>query len=428
MIRRLCEFGPVTMIHFGPIRNYVISDPGYIDEVLMDRDDVYIKDRELRNMKQLLGQGLLTADGETWRRNRKLAAPALKRKQIEAYAEWMVELTQQALDRWEDGRVFDLHHEMMAVTLKVVFKTLFNVAMDERVDEIGRCIDEAMEAIYKRTHTPWRLVPSALPLPSAPARQFDRAVARLDEVVYDLIARRKQDMSEGDDLLYRLLIANDDDGGMSNTQLRDEILTMFIAGHETTALTLSYAWYRLSFQPEIAQRLFDEVDAVLGGRTVTAADTQHLVYTKAIVQETLRMDSPAWIIGREAVRDTTLGPYLVKQGTQMLMPQSVLHYDPRYFEQPHEFRPERWLDPSFEKGLPRGVYFPFGGGPRVCAGQYFAMMELLLMVATMAQNFALENVMTAPLTRKPAITLRPAVPITMRARRRANSASAKASA
>lgn len=410
------QWGTVAAVRLGNLYNYVICEPEYIHAVLMDRDNAYRKDAIVQDLDELLGQGLLTAEGDAWRRNRKLAAPALKRKQIEAYADWMVELTNRELDRWRDGAVVELHQAMMGLTLKIVVKTLFNIDLEEQIEQIGGYIDDAMDIFHKRTHTMWRLVPKSIPTPLQ--RRFAQTIASLDEFVYELIARRRDDMEEGDDLLYRLLIANDEDGGLTDKQLRDEVLTMFIAGHETTALALSYAWYLLSTNAEVSRKLYAEVDEVLGGRTPTAADTSKLPYLLAVVQETLRMYSPAWIIGREAMRDTTIGPYFVPKGTQVLLPQSVVHYEPQYFADPFEFRPERWLDPNFEKSLPKGVYFPFGGGQRVCIGQHFAMMELLLMVATMVQRCELENAMATDLRTQPAVTLRPTVPISMRVHHR----------
>jgi cytochrome P450 len=195
--------------------------------------------------------------------------------------------------------------------------------------------------------------------------------------------------------------------------LRDEVITMFLAGHETTALAITYGWFLLSHHPDVAQRLFDEVDQVLGDRPATAADVGDLPYLGAIVKETLRMYSPAWIIGREPIEDVQIGPYLIPKGSQVLMPQSVVHYDERWFENPYDFRPERWLD-GLEKRLPRFAYFPFGGGARVCIGNHFATMEAILIIATMAQRFDLENVMTQELDTQPSVTLRPTVPVDMR--------------
>lgn len=410
------RYGDVSAFHLGTFRTYLFCDPELIEEILVKKHDVFLKDAITHDLEDLLGQGLLTSEGDFWRRQRKLAAPALKRKQIEAYADWMVELTNEELDRWSDESELELHHRMMALTLRIVVKTLFNVDFDGQVEEIGNAIDSTMEVFDKYTHTLWRYVPDQIP--THLTRQFDRSVAKLDEVVYDLIRTRRESGEEGDDLLWRLLVANDEAGnGMTDQQLRDEAITMFLAGHETTALAVTYAWYLLSLNPDVARRLFDEIDEVLGDRPATADDVMRLPYLKAVVQEAMRMYSPAWIIGREPVEDVEIGPYLVPKGTQVLMPQCVMHYDENWFPDPQAFEPERWLA-GLEKELPRFAYFPFGGGPRVCIGNHFAMMEAMLLIATMAQRFDLENVMRTPLKVQPSVTLRPVVPVSMKVHRR----------
>lgn len=410
------RYGVASTFRLGTFQTMLFCDPELIEEVLMRKHDAFHKDAITHDLDELLGRGLLTAEGDFWRRQRKLAAPALKRRQIEAYADWMVELTNAELDGWKDGEELELHHRMMALTLRIVVKTLFNLEMEEQVDEIGEAIDTTMEVFHKFTHTPWRFVPEQVPTPLS--RRFDEAVEALDRVVYSLIEKRRASSEEGDDLLYRFLIAADDDGNhMTDKQLRDETLTMFLAGHETTALAVTYAWYLLSTNRDVAQELFREVDDVLGDRPATVADVGRMPYLKMVVQETLRMYSPAWIIGREPQRDVQIGPYRVPRGTQVLLPQSVMHYEERWFPDPYRFQPERWAD-DYEKSLPRFVYFPFGGGPRVCIGNHFAMMEAMLLIATMAQRFEFRNRMDGELRVQPSVTLRPVVPVSMKVKAR----------
>ncbi len=410
------KYGLVSQARLGMFQTMLVYDPELIEEVLVKRASLFHKDALTHDLEEMLGRGLLTNEGEDWRRQRKLAAPALTRRQISTYADWMVELTNAEVDRWQDGEEVELHHRMMELTLRIVVKTLFNLDIEERIDAIGHAVDEAMEVFHKYTHTPWRFVPRAIPTPLS--RKFDRSIEFLDEVVYDLIAKRRASNEEGDDLLYRFLIANDEDGnGMTDKQLRDEVLTMFLAGHETTALAVTYAWYLLTKNPWAMQRLHEEVDEVLGDRPATADDVREMPYLNQVIKETMRMYSPAWLIGREALEDLELGPYRVPKGTQVLFPQVVMHYEEQYFPKPHEFRPERWHD-GFEKSLPRFAYFPFGGGPRVCIGNHFANMEAALMIATMAQRFGMENRMAGPLKTAPAITLRPSVPVNVRMVRR----------
>jgi cytochrome P450 len=411
------RYGDAVSYYLGTFRTYQFTDPELIEEVLIRKHRSFHKDAITHDLEELLGRGLLTSEGTFWRRQRKLAAPSLQRRQIRAYADWMVDITERELETWRDGEEFELHHAMMGLTLKIVVKTLFNLEMEDKIEEIGESIDTAMHVFDKSTHTLWRYVPEQIP--THLSRAFDQAVAHLDEVVYDLIDKRRASGEEGDDLLWRFLVANDEDGNtMTDRQLRDEVITMFLAGHETTALAITYAWFLMSHHPDVAQRLFDEVDEVLGDRSATAEDVNELPYLKAIVQETLRMYSPAWIIGREPVEDVQIGPYHVPKGTQVLMPQSVIHYDERWFDHPYEFRPERWLGGELEKELPRFAYFPFGGGARVCIGNHFAMMEAILIIATMAQRFDLENIMTDELETQPSVTLRPSVPVEMRVHER----------
>ena len=407
------EWGDSAAIWLGAFRTYFFANPEHIEEVLIRKASSFEKDAITPELSELMGQGLVTSEGELWRRQRKLAAPALTRRQIEAYADWMVELTENELADWQDGQEIELHHAMMAMTLKIVVKTLFNIDMGEEVERIGEAVDEAMEVFDKKVHTLWRFVPDFIP--THLDRRFDRAVGYLDDTIYDLIRKRRASDEEGDDLLYRLLIANDDDGsGMTDQQLRDEAITMFLAGHETTALVLTYAWYLMSHEPEVARRLFEEVDEVLGDRSATANDVGELDYTTAVVKETMRLYSPVWLIGREAMEDVQIGPYDVPKGTQVLLPQCVVHRDERWYDDPGEFQPERWLDPEFEKSLPRFAYFPFGGGARICIGNHFAKMEAVLCLATMAQRFDFENLMTRPIETRPAVTMRPVVPVPMK--------------
>lgn len=413
-LRRVAQtYGPASAFWLGGFRTYLFTEPALIEEVLLDREGVFLKDAITHELEDLLGHGLLTSEGELWRRQRKLAAPALKRKQIEAYADWMVELTRREIAAWRDGTTIELHHAMMALTLKIVVKTLFNLEVEDEVGRIGAAIDDAMDVFHVHTNTPWRFVPRAIP--THYRRRFARAVAELDAMVFRLIEQRRRDPAEGDDLLSRLLAANDDDGeGMSDKQLRDEVITMFLAGHETTALAVTYTWYLLSLAPDSARHLFDEVDEVLGDRPATADDVGRLPYVRAVVQESMRLYPPAWIVGREASRDTIVGGWHVPRGTQVLTPQCVVHRDARWFDDPDTFRPERWLGGELERSIPRFAYFPFGGGPRVCIGNHFAMMEAILMVATIAQHWDMENMMSGPMETQPAVTLRPIVPVSMR--------------
>ncbi len=411
------EYGDFVNFRLGTFNNYLISDPEMIHEVLIGKSKVFKKDAITHDLEELLGQGLLTAEGEYWRRNRKIAAPALKRKQIASYADTMVSLTAKHMDAWKQGHQTELHHDMMQLTMAIVVKTLFNLDPGEEVAAVEESIEKAMHFFHLNTHTLWRFMPEALPMKARD--DFYAAIEMLNSVIYKLIEDRRNSDEEGDDLLHRLILATDEDGNhMTDAQLRDEAITMFLAGHETTALTISYTWRLLAENPDVARRLYQEVDDILGGKPATVDDVRKLKYTEAIIKESLRIHPPAWIIGREPTEDVEIGPYLIPKGAQVLMCQSVLQMLPKYFVEPTQFRPERWLDPEFEKSLPRHVYMPFGGGPRVCIGNHFAMMEAILVVATMTQHVELDMDLSIPLTKQPAVTWRPTSPLNISVSRR----------
>lgn len=274
---------------------------------------------------------------------------------------------------------------------------------------VGGSLDKAMYYFHLMTHTPWRFVPEFLPMPAR--TEFEEGGKILNGIIYDLIEKRRA-ATEGDDLLFRLIQARDEDGNaLSPEQLRDEVITMFLAGHETTALTVTYTWLLLMQNPSVKARVFEEVDRVLGDRLGTDEDVRQLPYLTAVIKESMRIYPPAWIIGRDAMEDVEIGPWKIRKGAQVLVSQMVMHHKPEYWGDPEVFRPERWLDPGFEKSLPRFAYMPFGGGARVCIGNHFAMMEAILILATMAQTVDMDLKMTQELRVQPAVTMRPVTPI-----------------
>jgi cytochrome P450 len=315
----------------------------------------------------------------------------------------MVALTQQLLQTWQPGQARDVHADMMRLALEIVGQTLFGANVGGLADEVGRILEDAMHFFASPVFLfPWL---SWLPLPVT--RRFRRVCRQLNDLMYKTIAHRRASGGEGDDLLSRLLLVRDEDGSqMTDAQLRDELVTLFLAGHETTALAMSFIFYLLALHPEAVTRLEAELDAVLGGRPPTTDDVPRLRYTDWVVKEAMRLYPPAPGIGREALTDCEIRGYFVPRGTQLSLAQWVVHRDPRWYEQPDDFRPERW-DNDLARRLPRGAYFPFGDGPRICIGNYFAMMEAVLILATVAQRYRLELVPGYVLDLFPSVTLRP---------------------
>jgi cytochrome P450 len=404
-------WGDVVHSNMGPHPSLLIQDTDLIEEFLLKKHDSFHKDMFVKLLDPIVGQGLLTSEGKLWRKQRKLAAPALQKKQIAAYAETFVSLTAQACEEWtsQGAQTRDVSRDIMALTLKIVVQTLFGMSLEDGVEEIGQLVDLLMEHLNLEFHSPLLLVPQSVKTPSR--KKFLKHVARLDDVLRDLIARRRAG-AEGDDLLWRFITARDEDGQpMPDKQLRDEAITMFLAGHETTSLAITYAWDLMTRNPDALNRLVREVDEALGERAATMEDMGKLPWTKAVVQETLRLHPPAWILGREAIEDVQLGPWHVKAGTQVITSPWLLHRDARWFKNPLDFMPQRWLGGQLEASLPRYGYMPFGGGPRVCIGNHFAMMEAMLVIATMAQRVRLKRVSAAPLQFVTSVTLRPALPV-----------------
>ena len=392
---------------------YLLSNPDHIEQVLVRDNRNFIKARLTRSELSILGNGLLTSDGDFWRRQRRLAQPAFHRERVENYAGTMVSYTQRMLEGWRYGETRDVHHEMMRLTLEIVAKTLVDADITEDAEGVGEALGAVMSHFSDQGNGVFlRMLPDSVPTPSN--LRFRRAQQRLEKFIYAIIEERRRSGRDTGDLLSMLLHARDEDGdSMSDEQLRDEMMTIILAGHETTALALSWTFYLLSKHPEVETKLTAELERVLGGRSPTVEDLPKLTYTDVVVKESMRLYPPAWGIGREALEDCEVGGYHVPAKTQLFISQYVVHRLPHSFENPETFDPDRWTD-GLEKRLPKYAYFPFGGGPRLCIGQPFAKMEAALLLATIVQNFDLELVSKKYITPQPSITLRPKEGVKMR--------------
>ena len=414
--RNLRQYGDVVRARLFDREVILLGHPDLVEEVLLTHHRSFVKHTFFwRHVRAIFGQGLLTSEGDFWLHQRRLAAPAFHARRIAGYADIMVRFTESMLARWQDGQRLDVHHEMMQLTMEIVAKTLFDAEVDEH-EEISRAFEEVIAEIALRFRMPLP-IPDWVPIPRN--RRYLRAVGRLEGLVYRFIAERRASPGDRGDLLSMLLAARDDDGrAMSDKQLRDESITLFLAGHETTAITLSWTWYLLARHPEVETRLAAELDAVLGERAPTLEDLPRLVYAEQVIKESMRLFPPAYAFGREAIEPVEIGGYPLREGTTVFMSPLFMHHDERWFAQPEQFRPERWTA-ELEGSLPRYAYLPFGGGPRICIGNRFAMMEAVLLLATIARRFRLRLQDERPIATFPSITLRPqgGVPVVLAARR-----------
>lgn len=406
-IERCRDYGDVVRMRFLYLTVHFIYNPDHIEYVLSSNARNFIKSRSLRSpfFQRLVGNGLLTSEGETWKRQRRLAQPAFHRQRISSYGEVMVEYAQRMTSGWQGGEVRDIHRDMMRLTLEIVVKTLFNADVSGEADKVGRVLAQMVKPFASQATLKW-ILDNRLPTPTH--RRFNEAAREIDEIVFRIIAERRSSGSDEGDLLSMLLAAHDEDGSqMSDRQLRDEVMTLFLAGHETTALTLSWTWYLLARNPDIEKKFHAELDEVLGGRLPAVSDLPHLKYTEMIAKESMRLYPPAYGVGREAIQEFELGGYRVPAKSQLFMFQWVTQRDPRFFTEPERFYPNRWTE-DFNNSLPKYAYFPFGGGPRACIGNYFAMMEIVLLLATIGRRFRFSLLPDHPVTLLPAMSLRPA--------------------
>ena len=396
---------------------FLLKHPDQIRDVLVTNQHDYAKGAGLQWAKRFLGEGLLTSEGELHTRQRRLSQPAFHRQRIGSYAAVMADYAVKTGDRLREGLPFDMHAEMMALTLAVIGKTMCDAEVGAEAAVIGEALADVL-ALFPRFVLPFAGLLHRLPLPAT--RRFDRACARLDGVVYRMIEDRRRSGVDRGDLLSMLLMARDEegDGGrMSDAQLRDEVMTLFLAGHETTANALTWAWYLLAQNPEAEGRFHEEVDAVLAGRRPSFEDLPRLRYTEMVLAESMRLYPPAWGLGRRALRDQVLGGVAIPAGALVLMSAYLVQQDPRFFPDPQRFDPLRFT-PEAKAARPKFAYFPFGGGARQCIGEPFAWMEGVLLLAALAQRWRFRLDARARVEPRALITLRPRHGIRMRAERR----------
>ena len=402
------EYGDVARARFLYIDAYFVSHPDLIERVLVTENRSFIKPRSFRTpfFSRIVGQGLLTSEGDFWRRQRRLAQPAFHRDRISAYADEMTDSTERLTEGWQDAETRDLHEDMQRLTMEIVTRTLFSAEItDADAESIWEALAEIARPFSRQATLKWI---ADNRLPTRAHRRFFRNVARLDEVVYRIIAARRASGEDRGDLLSMLLAARDEDGGrMSDLQLRDEVMTLFLAGQETTALALTWAWHLLAENPEAEATLHAELDEVLEGRRPARFDDlPRLRFAEAVVKESMRLYPPAWGVGREAARACEVGGYRIPRGAQVFMMTYVVHRDPRFFREPESFRPERWTNGETNE-LPKFAYFPFGGGPRLCIGNSFAMTETVIALSTIARRFRFRHAPGhAAVTPLPAMSLR----------------------
>lgn len=406
------RYGDFVTVRLGPRPAAFIFDPHDAESVLVDHYKNFRKNFIIRRTRVVIGDGLLLNEGESWLRQRRLIQPAFSRTQIAQYALTMAETTARALNGWDEGKSIDAHREMMLLTRSIVSRCLFGSDVDEGSETIETVIERLMTNFTKLTDSAI-LIPLFVPTPTN--LRFRRDKQELDALVYRFIERRRQQPDSEDDLLSVLLQARNEDGqGMSDRQLRDEVLTLFLAGHETTASALTWALYLITEHPEASRHITAEVDAILGERIPTADDVPQLKYTEALLKEAMRLFPPSWLMGRETVKPCTLRGRTIPKGWNLLICPWVIHRDARWFDAPDTFRPERWLDPA-AKAIPRGAYLPFGAGPRQCIGNHFAMMEAVIILASIAQRFTLHRDRSQPVDLVPLVSIRPkkGLPITV---------------
>jgi cytochrome P450 len=436
------EYGDISYFKLGREHVYLINNPEYIEKVLIYDHRNFKKGKRLQTAKAVLGEGLVTSEGEFHNRQRRLIQPIFHPKQIMAYSDTMTDYATRVRDMWKDGDTVDVSEEMMRLTLRIICKSVLNYDIESEARQVGKALT-TVRKYSKRLQSPIGHVLDKIPILPA-VRGAREAKKELDSLMNQMIAdRRRQEQDynnnvkshDEDDLLSRLMQAQDSDSPnnilassnnneekMSDKQVRNEVITIFIAGHETTANALTWTFYLLSQNQDVEKKLHDEINSVLGdsignnvgSRIPSADDIPKLQYTEKVLRESMRLYPPVWTIGRHVENDYPVGEYTIPAGSSILMSQYVMHHNPRYYEEPEQFNPDRWTE-EFKTHLPRFCYFPFGGGIRGCIGETFAWMEGILIIATIAQKWTMRLLPSQRIKLDPAITLRPRYGMKMKA-------------
>lgn len=398
------EYGDIVPLRFGPTPLIFLNHPQFVENMLA-KNHMNFARVIAPVIHSVLGDGLLTSQEHLWQRRRRLIQPAFHRELIATYASVVVAHTLHALASWQDGDVRDLHQEMMHLTLQVVAKSLFGTELAAEISALSDALSEVMVCMNDRLFSLLSLLSSKFPTPTG--LRLRRAIQRLDATIYAAIDERRASTEDRGDLLSMLLLQQRDDEGISSDRhVRDEIITLFLSGSETTAVALSWTWYLLSQHPDVETRLLAELDAVLAERLPTAADVPHLDYTDRVVTESLRLYPPSIVIVRRAIEDCDIDGYRIPSGRISVVSQWVMHRDPRFYVNPEEFNPDRWTKGRIDS-LPRYAYFPFGGGPHFCIGNAFAKMEMTLILATIVPRFRLTVQSEQPIEPQGTTSLRP---------------------
>jgi len=400
------EYGDIVYYKLGSRKMYLLNNPEHIKDVLVTNNHNFEKSRALKRTKIILGEGLLTNEGEPHIKQRRTIQPVFHHQRIKSYGDVMADYASRVGEDWQNGSVVNIHKEMMKLTLYIVSKTIFDSDMESESDEIGQCLT-GLVTLFPQMIFPYSEYLDNLPLPAN--RRFQNAKSKLDKIIYGLIEERRTNPGDKTDLLSMLLEAKDEEGGcegMTDEQVRDEALTLFLAGQESTANSLVWTWYLISTHPQVGKKIFDEINSVLNGRLPNLDDLGKLSYTQNVFKEALRLYPPAWAVARHVKEDYEVGGYVIPAGADIFMSQYVVHRDPRLYREPDRFIPERWSSDE-TKDLPRFAYFPFGGGTRRCIGEPFAWMEGVILIATIASKWKMKLVPHQKIVPQALITIRP---------------------